>query len=330
MLTLIDAAATKRRYQRQLATELRSQLGSLGRRLVTFRPAQAMMRLYGPGQERLYFAPEFQLDREVFWNAFGLFDENRTAQEIVVEINISVGVRSTAGFFARDASGRVFLMHTGRIGGGRAGIGQAAFLAWLKPELIEVYSECGAGTTSIMVAELGNPRLATRIEAFVRSIAAFKAFVSSGGAQAAKFREEAERWRGYRKEFSGRKRANYAVDLDYVSYHGDVVDSLRTWVEERVPIGSAVTNSPLIDLLVHRQQTLKQVYEVKTGGDRQMLYAGLGQLIVHAGAGSDVERWFVLPEDVAIPNDIAAALEQNAISLLRFRIGDDDHVSIVG
>ncbi len=169
-----------------------------------------------------------------------------------------------------------------------------------------------------------------RIEVFVRSIAAFKAFVSSGGAQAAKFREEAERWRGYRKEFSGRKRANYAVDLDYVSYHGDVVDSLRTWVEERLPAGSAVTNSPLIDLLLHRQQTLTQVYEVKTGGDRQMLYAGVGQLIVHAGVSSDVVRWFVLPEDVAIPKDIATALEQNAIALPRFRIYDDDRVSIVG
>lgn len=67
-----------------------------------------------------------------FWNVFGKADSKWSPSQlnnIIVEINSPfAGIRrSIGGAFARDRSGTVFLIHRGKIGGGRAGIGKTLF-----------------------------------------------------------------------------------------------------------------------------------------------------------------------------------------------------------
>lgn len=211
--------------QKKLAQTLRSQLPALGRQAVTFRPSFVEMDLFGKGHGSLYFGPAFVGHDKKLWNAFGLFDRSRTKQDIVVEINFSVGGRRTAGLLAEDDAGRRFILHSGGVGGGRKGVSQEAFLAWLKPAPVEVLLPNGAVAQSILIGELGADNLADRIESFVRSVKAFKDAVSNGLIGDPAFAEQVQLWRAYREEFAGRKRGAVAADLDYVTYHGDIVSA---------------------------------------------------------------------------------------------------------
>jgi hypothetical protein len=78
-----------------------------------------------------------------FWIGFGVADPNQhSSLSITVEINPphEGENRRTAGVFLRDELGRLYVGHTGRVGGGRPGIGQPAFrdfaqnLPWQKIE----------------------------------------------------------------------------------------------------------------------------------------------------------------------------------------------------
>ncbi|MCW1755048.1 hypothetical protein, partial [Rhizobium acaciae] len=84
-----------------------------------------------------------------------------------------------------------------------------------------------------------------------------------------------------------------------------------------------------IDLLVHKDGRLLEIYEVKTGIARQTLYTAIGQLAVHAAGRGGVARFIVLPEGQDVPEDIDHALRELSIEKLAFRIAKDDAVSIV-
>ncbi|MGO8366669.1 hypothetical protein, partial [Rhizobium johnstonii] len=89
------------------------------------------------------------------------------------------------------------------------------------------------------------------------------------------------------------------------------------------------TNSPKIDLLVHKDGRLLEIYEVKTGIARQTLYTAIGQLAVHAAGRDRVVRSIVLPDGQDLPEDIDQALRKLSIGKLAFRVEKDDAVSIV-
>jgi hypothetical protein len=65
---------------------------------------------------------------------------------------------------------------------------------------------------------------------------------------------------------------------------------------------------------------MTEIYEVKTSGARQSLYAAVGQILSHSvGAAADVKRILVIPEG-AIPDDLERCLAEFAIDTRRFRL----------
>ena len=79
------------------------------------------------------------------------------SQTIVVEINIATDSNTAriGGFFAEDSeTGDIFLMHSGKIGGGRLGIGKTPFLVWSKAKLVDVADEDENFQTGIAVGKL--------------------------------------------------------------------------------------------------------------------------------------------------------------------------------
>jgi hypothetical protein len=89
----------------------------------------------------------------------------------------------------------------------------------------------------------------------------------------------------------------------------------------RLVSGERVFNSPLIDLFVKMDGALSEVYEVKTGIGRQMLYTAIGQLVTHGTTGNgEVAKFLVIPADEAIPKDFKQALAVLGIQILRFRL----------
>ncbi len=114
-----------------------------------------------------------------YWCAFGVDDPYPASLlSITCEINPpKEGIdRRCAGLFVRDESGEVFLAHSGKVGGGRAGIGKGAFLEyWGNDDILSVLFPDSEECDYIVLGRIADPNLRRRLADFVHSVAEFKA-----------------------------------------------------------------------------------------------------------------------------------------------------------
>lgn len=320
MLMLVEDAKERARAQRQLEEALKEGLGRAGTRNVGFPGDNFDLPLFSGGHGKLWaaFLKPVKDGRGIsrYWNAFGVFDENAPAQSITVEANIAAESDShrVAGFFATDAqNGEVVLMHSGKIGGGRKGIGRTAFLVWSHARLVEASGE-RRQREGIPIANLNRDDVVERVWRFVRKVEEFKREAASGALDTKDFKEREKR---YFREFAGEKKGSRSKTLAYLTYHGDVVDALYQRLTTNAGRGERVFNSQLIDLYVLKGGVKTKVYEVKPCGDRQSLYTAIGQLVTHGAASRKV---LVLPAEAAIPADVKSALKNLEIECEWFQL----------
>jgi hypothetical protein len=327
MLVVLEETKQKKFAQAALENNLKGTLKRYRVHTIGFPGDNFDLPLFSAGRERLWVAfagPSKDAPIPRYWNGFGIYQPDKPAQSITVEINIStesVGAQ-VSGFFAQDnETGDIFLMHSGKIGGGRPGIGKTAFLAWSKAKLVQVPDPRGGSRSGIAVGKINSPDLADRIEAFVRNIYNFKDQAARGELQTVEFKRRVAEFDRYSKEFSGRKRGSRNGYVEYLTYHGDIVQRLYEERTSRLSHGEKVFNSSLIDLFVKRNGALSEVYEVKTGVGRQMLYTAIGQLLTHSTGGTgQIAKILVLPAEEIIPKDLDRAISHLGIRVKRFSL----------
>ena len=116
-----------------------------------------------------------------YWNAFGSGQPVlRRSNNITVEVNPAIyGVdRRVAGLFAdNDETDHTVLLHRGRIGGGREGIGKTSFMEWYSGTQVEFFDPLhdDGEETAILVADLESSEFLIQLEAFVDAVHSFKA-----------------------------------------------------------------------------------------------------------------------------------------------------------
>lgn len=116
-----------------------------------------------------------------FWNAFGMTNELATnrSNHIKVEINsLLVGSsRRFGGMFAREAGRGFALLHSGKVGGGRPGIGKNEFVASFDGKLVSVFDagRPSSPRSAFLIARLDDPQAVNAIAEFVLAVARFKA-----------------------------------------------------------------------------------------------------------------------------------------------------------
>jgi hypothetical protein len=325
ILVQVEDQPGKRAAQRQMERRVRASLDRRGVRNIGFPSGNRDETLHSAGEGKLWCAFGDAEDAKVprRWNAFGVFEDGRRAQMITVEVNIPTTTNSAtvAGFFAKDpATGAVYLMHDGGVGGGRKGVGQGAFRAWTARELVPVERSNGSARDAILIGRVDAPDLAERIWKYVQDVRAFKDAVKRGDLDTPAFRKRLAAWKKYRREASGRRLGRRRAEIDYISYHGDVVHALWIEREARKIAGEMVTKSPLIDLMVNSEKAMTEIYEVKTSVNRQSLYTAVGQLMTHSVDGAaNVKRILVLPEG-NIPDDLDRCFSRLGIEMRRFRV----------
>lgn len=111
-----------------------------------------------------------------YWNAFGIGRPVvGAAIAITCEINFPLcGIdRRTGGAFAQDRAGQVFVVHRGKLGGGRKGIGKSLFEDRYRG-VWEIMDDGGEETPVAVIGRLNSPRLARQIAQFIRKIARIK------------------------------------------------------------------------------------------------------------------------------------------------------------
>ncbi|QTD47468.1 hypothetical protein J1M35_18265 [Ottowia testudinis] len=248
--------------------------------------------------------------------------QTRYDLQITVELNTPYQNRvdRAGGFFVKDIdSGQVYLMHSGRIGGGTKGVGRLAFLTWLDEVPDEVVDASGHFKDGFIVMPVQGVGAAASLKRYLEKIAEFKEWVRTGAAGTPSFERKQQKFLAYYKEARGRRKGRRSAKIDYVSRHGDVVDRLNAWRSGHpVPKGQAIVKNALIDLGVGTENALSEIFEVKTSCCRGDLYTAIGQLMVH-GSSSSCKRHLVIPNEVdALPNDILLTLKLQDIQVIRY------------
>jgi hypothetical protein len=325
MLMLVEGAKDKKLAQKRFEAAVCQNLTDQGTRKIGFPSGNFDEKLYSNGSGSLWavFSDIKDSATPRSWNGFGIFEPKRFAQIITVEINIPTTSNSArvAGFFARDSvTGDVYLMHDGSVGGGKAGVGRAAFLAWSKATLEDVVLEDGSIRSGIIIGRVDSNDITGRLWRFVQLVKGFKDAVARGELDDPDVQQAIKDWEEFKSESFGRRRGSRRSEIDYISYHGDIVEHLFKERSARCTGHERVLNNKLIDLFVRNGKSMTEIYEVKTSVDRQSIYTAIGQLFSHsAGAPNDVKRFLVLPEG-QLPSDIEKSLALMPIELRRFTI----------
>lgn len=165
--------------------------------------------IYTKGHDHIYAALNIH-DRQSFY-AFGLYNENRLSQNMITQINVPLGDnrKNVAGFLARDIETKsIYLIHSGKVGGGAEGVGMVNFLTWTNLKLQKVIDSDDKVRTGILIGQVGSSTLPKRIFNFVKLVGEFKAAQNDGEFRKKKFLEKKKLTERYIREFSGQKKTS--------------------------------------------------------------------------------------------------------------------------
>lgn len=133
--------------------------------------------------DRIWYASKRDDSSEIprFWNAFGVTRRLAVSRSNVITVEINVaqkpGSRRVSGLFAHeDSSGERVLVHSGRIGGGKEGVGKESFLRWYgqPTETVTFAGDDGKDAEYLRIAAIGEPSALSRITGFVEAVDRFK------------------------------------------------------------------------------------------------------------------------------------------------------------
>jgi hypothetical protein len=276
----------------------------------------------------IWYAPAV-ISGSRYWNAFGTKDPQGSSVPITCEVNLPLhGIdRRIGGAAASDEQGRTILVHRGRIGGGREGIGAELFWSHYEGKRLTVW-DGDRDTDVAAVAELGSPRFVRQIQFFVHEVERIKTLVSDGQQGEISSRSGGSRTekpgtfeiKDLGDEFAGTKTYAVSRTVSAVCDHGPIVKKLR---ELLCDAGHSTGKDTFRDLYVHRKQKVTSLFEVKPSTDRQSIYSAVGQLLLHSADLTPRPRlFFVAPDDLSDP--LRTTLRRIGIEVLGFRWESDD------
>ena len=124
----------------------------------------------------IFLEPKRQDNR--FWCTFGMDDPTTDAAvSMTCEINPprSGFNRLCAGLFIVDSTDTVYLAHSGKIGGGRAGVGKTAFMnSRNKNDIVPVQFPDKKEADYIVIGGISDGDFLAELAAFVHAVAEFK------------------------------------------------------------------------------------------------------------------------------------------------------------
>lgn len=256
-----------------------------------------------------------------YWNAFGIGKpaEGKNVS-ITCEINFPLrGInRRVAGAFAVASLGGVYVVHRGKIGGGRKGIGKRLFEEKYTGEWIDV-KDGEVEKVVALVGELNSPRFARQVSEFVRRVDKIKSPVSSGLPQIEILGDSHE----FREEFTGKKHYSVEKQIEALCDHGPVVNGLDLALEG---LGLRVGNDRNRDLyVVDSVGRIKVLFEVKTDTSTSSLYSAVGQLMLYSVDLPERPRLILtIPEGVSTA--VEGKLNRLGIEVLTYGWSDDEVV----
>ena len=243
-----------------------------------------------------------------YWNAFGIGKPGTPGVlSIASEINFPwVQIdRKTGGAFAEDAWGNIFVIHRGKIGGGRKGVGKSLF----EQNYRGVWSFMEDGDNLSEVAVIGNlksERFASQTALFVKKVEMMKLSAAESAQTEMDFAEIS-----FREDLIGSEKPLPEDEIVNACDHDLVVSNLAAHLQRlKIKIGND-TESELfaVDASGNR---ISHIFEIITDTKEKSVMAAAGKLLMQTSAAA------VNPLPVAVlPVDIKDiyAKELNRINI---------------
>ncbi len=217
-----------------------------------------------------------------YWNAFGAGRPGTSGVlSIASEINFpwSRIDRKTGGAFAEDHWGNVFVIHRGKIGGGKKGVGKSLFEQTYRG----VWSLMEDGGTISQVAVVGNlqsERFALQAAQFVKKIEMMKAAATESVQTEMDFAEM-----NFREELIGSIAPLPEDEISAACDHDLVVSALCALLRRRkIKIGND-TESELF-AVDPAENRISHIFGVVTDTKEKSVMAAVGQLLVQTSAAT--------------------------------------------
>ena len=272
------------------------------------------------------FAGEEEVSR--YWCAYGTMDPNsNTSVDITCEINPPTeGIdRRCAGIFLKDSGSGLYLAHSGKVGGGRKGIGKTKFLEQYSGSLEEIEWPDGVTAEVVLLGKIGGRAFINSVAVYLRAVEAFKAD-TTGQAPAAVTERNPDL--SFTPEFEGPKRKyKLTAAIESQCHHGTVVNTLHA---ELKTFGLDAYKTSKIDLfLADPKGRITHLIEVKTDQTTTSLYQAVGQVMLHGALEkSDPRRILVLPGEVT--SDTAKRMKRLGIEIIRYDWKGDKQAGLHG
>jgi len=253
-----------------------------------------------------------------YWNAFGVGRPERGSHiSITCEINFPLcGIdRRTGGAFAEDSAGQIFVVHRGKLGGGRKGVGKGLFESRYRG-VWEVMNDGNEETSVAIIGVLNSPRFARQIAQFVRKIDRIKETAAVRSAQAEFSFDELS----VHEELVGNlypdKERQTGGECDRDLVVRDLSEALRRQ-------GFRTGNDGSRDLLaMNRKGRIRAVFQVETEMSAVDIHAGAMKLLLNGlSLPGELLLFLALPR---IPeNALREKLKRLNIDLLIYSWEDD-------
>jgi len=276
-LRIIDDEETVRKCRKQFVRRLRScadekipvKLGHIGASStskILWSEHLGIWMSFGEGKDRRF--------NHAFGTVKPLPDDVLSA---TCEINFPAsGIdRRIGGVFARDRKGQIYVVHRGKIGGGRRGIGKSLFEAHYRG----VWALMEDGEMETVVAVIGvlkSERLSRQLSNFIHKVGQLKSMAGTPSPQTMLSFDEIS----FREEFSGARPCDFYRDMAGLCDQGIVIRDLFQALENG---GFRAANDAFRDLfIVDGEGRIAAIFHVKTDILPASLHDGVTQLLLQS------------------------------------------------
>lgn len=312
MLKVIADQPTIKKYTRQFARQfkpfidekIKVKLGHQG----ASRPAKVLW-----SKKLGIWLTSHAVDEVRYWNAFGVGRPHPgDVVPIITEINFPfAGIdRKTGGAFARDPRGNIFVIHRGKIGGGKKGVGKSFFENNYRG--VWSFMEDGNCVTQVaVIGALNSSNLARQTANFVKKIEMLKSTAVDSPQMEINFSEV-----NFREDLVGDLPSSEEPDIDAECNHDLIVCCLAALLKRRkFKVGNDAIHE--LFLLEPSQNKKSHVFEVLNDARKESVLAAAAKLFLQTANDRDnLEPILILPEDKVIT--YAPLLQKMGITVIGF------------
>ena len=212
-----------------------------------------------------------------YWNAFGIGIPNaNSSNSITVEINppFSGINRNIGGVFGQTNKGEILVLHRGKIGGGRKGIGKQLFIDQHRGDDFITVDDNGVENKLFLIGAISSKFFPRQLSNFISSVGRIKITSTKDLPDFSKLNNFKFSYEPFGTNEVKRKGISTIERI-----HGIVVNSLADQLEKK---GLTIGKDSNRDLFIYHRQKIVTLFEIKTDSSSQSLYSAVGQLLIYS------------------------------------------------